>query len=131
MSAEAPGQPVSEIWPTATPDLAAGLSLFNSGEYWEAHEAWERGWRSSQEPIATLYKGIIQAAAALVHWQRGNLRGLRRNWYKARPRLVAVISLTSELDIAAFVLAMDRFVIADGPSSPAPRLRHTGASIAH
>ena len=47
--------------------LAEGVVLFNAGEYWHAHEAWERGWLTSNEPQKTLYKGIIQAAAALVH----------------------------------------------------------------
>jgi hypothetical protein len=54
---------------------------------------------------------LIQAAAALVHWQRGNRRGLQRNWWKARPKLVAVCGLHEHLAVEQFLSAMDRFVM--------------------
>lgn len=125
--------PLSPSHDTARSDpaFAEGVALFNAGAYWEAHEAWERCWREAEEPAATLFKGIIQAAAALVHWQRGNPRGLRRNWWKARPRLVAVAPLIHTLDLQAFVDSMDSFVTAQGFVRPTPRLHYSGASIVH
>jgi uncharacterized protein len=110
--------------------IDTGLVLFNAGDYWHAHEIWEQRWLVSQEPYTSLYQGLIQAAAALVHWQRGNRRGLDRNWYKARPRLVAVATLTQILDLRAFIAAMDQFVRAGGPVGCAPLLYQTSASIA-
>lgn len=101
-----------------------GVRLFNAGEYWHAHERWETCWRASVEPEATFYKGMIQAAAALVHWKKGNLRGLRRNWEKSRPRLVALAPRMHGLDLGALIAAMDRLVLADG-RGPAPRLHVT------
>lgn len=109
-------------------DLDTGIELFNATAFWHAHEAWEHGWRASAEPHLTLYKGLIQAAAALVHWQRGNRAGLIRNWAKARPRLVAVRPLTSGLDIAGFIASMDRFVSTEGSPELLPRLQYTDAS---
>lgn len=100
-----------------------GIRLFNQGHYWHAHEQWEVCWLRSEEPDATFYKGIIQAAAALVHWQKGNLRGLRRNWEKARPKLVALPSSVHGLDLAALVHEMDRFVIAAGEVPPPELVR--------
>ena len=91
--------------------FAEGVRLFNSGAFWHAHEQWEDCWRQAHEPEATLLKGLIQAAAALVHWQRGNPKGLWRNWYKARPRLVAVTHLQGTLSITSFIAQMDQFVV--------------------
>ena len=99
-----------------------GIRLFNAGEFWHAHEQWEICWRTAAEPDATFYKGIIQAAAALVHWQKGNSRGLRRNWEKGRPKLVALPMRLQGLDIRALIADMDRFVIAGGPPEGLPRL---------
>jgi uncharacterized protein len=99
-----------------------GVQLFNQGRYWDAHERWEHCWLMASEPEATFYKGIIQAAAALVHWRKGNQRGLRRNWAKSRPKLVAVVSLVDRLDLEGLIVEMDRFVIAEGHARP-PRLR--------
>lgn len=51
--------------------------LFNQGEFWEAHEALEQVWRSvADEDEAKVLQGLIQAAAALFHRQRGNSHGV-------------------------------------------------------
>ncbi len=99
-----------------------GIRLFNAGEFWHAHEQWEACWLRADEPEATFYKGIIQAAAALVHWQRGNPRGLHRNWEKSRPKLASLPPIMQELDLQALISDMDRFVTVDGAGLPAPQL---------
>jgi hypothetical protein len=54
--------------------------LFNAREYWLAHEALETVWRSiisdGDEAAAPVWQGLIQAAAALLHQQRGNRHGV-------------------------------------------------------
>lgn len=107
----------------STHNYLEGIRLFNAGEYWHAHEQWEACWLVSAEPEATFYKGIIQAAAALVHWKKGNPRGLRRNWEKSRPKLVALPATMQRLDLRALIADMDRFVSAGGPAEQVPRLR--------
>jgi uncharacterized protein len=107
-----------------------GVRLFNEGHYWHAHEQWEVCWLAAREPERTFYKGVIQAAAALVHWQKQNPRGLWRNWAKGRPRLVAVMPLVAGPDVAALVAEMDRFVLAAG-SAPQPQLRLLPAARIH
>jgi len=54
--------------------------LFNAGEYWLAHEALETVWRSiisdGDQIAARVWQGLIQAAAALLHRERGNRHGV-------------------------------------------------------
>jgi predicted metal-dependent hydrolase len=104
-----------------------GIRLFNEGEFWHAHEQWEACWLQSIEPDTTFYQGIIQAAAALVHWKKGNLRGLRRNWEKGRPKLVALPASMHGLDLRALIADMDHFVAAEGPPERVPSLHLFGA----
>src|SRR5689334_20727775 len=106
----------------STHNYLEGIRLFNAGEYWHAHEQWEACWLVAAEPEATFYKGIIQAAAALVHWKKGNPRGLRRNWEKGRPKLVALPARLQGLDLRALIADMDRFVIEGGPPGRLPQL---------
>src|ERR1700730_8833049 len=41
-----------------------GIDIFNSGRYWDAHEAWELEWKPDPKgPDAGFYKGLIQVAA--------------------------------------------------------------------
>ncbi|NJP07226.1 MAG: DUF309 domain-containing protein [Chloroflexaceae bacterium] len=89
-----------------------GIRLFNAQSFWHAHEAWEECWHEAEEPDATFYKGIIQAAAALVHWQRGNLRGLHRNWAKSQDKLDTLPTTHLGLDLVAFRGVMDAFIAA-------------------
>jgi predicted metal-dependent hydrolase len=100
-----------------------GIRLFNEAEYWHAHEQWEACWLGTGEPDSTFYKGIIQAAAALVHWKKGNRRGLLRNWEKARPKLLALPAVVCGLDLRALIADMDRFVLAGDAAGQAPQLR--------
>jgi len=52
--------------PTSTDAaLARGLALFNAGDHFAAHEAWEERWRVAADPDERrLLQGLIQVAAA-------------------------------------------------------------------
>src|SRR3989442_14609777 len=56
--------------------LTRARDLFNGGQYWLAHEALETVWRSilrdGNVDAARVWQGLIQAAAALLHRERGN-----------------------------------------------------------
>lgn len=72
--------------PVAGPPLTAeerrrhlehARELFNTGEFWLAHEALETIWRSIIEGAERqVWQGLIQAAAALLHRERGNRHGI-------------------------------------------------------
>src|SRR5271167_1756773 len=55
--------------------LADGLRLYDAGEFFAAHEAWESVWLGSQEPEKTFLQGLIQVTAAFHHHQRHNRLG--------------------------------------------------------
>ena len=44
--------------------LARGADLFNRGQYWEAHEAWEDLWLELEDEQKLFVQGLIQVAAA-------------------------------------------------------------------
>jgi len=69
-----------------------GRHLFNQGKYWHAHESWEDLWnmlknrQASKEEIL-LIQGLIQTAALLFHYEKGNLIGVQKQWEKLEPKL--------------------------------------------
>ena len=100
-----------------------GVRLFNEQQFWHAHEAWEDAWKAERDPALRLfYKGIIQTAAALVHWQRGNPRGIQLNWAKARAKLARLPTLVLGIDLQGLIAYMDRFEAAKGVDLEPPRL---------
>ena len=42
--------------------LASGAELFNRGQYWEAHEAWEELWLELDDQEKLFVQGLIQGA---------------------------------------------------------------------
>jgi len=56
-------------------ELAQGLALFNAGDFFRAHEAWEDWWRATTRPEKQSIQGMIQVAVALHHAATGNWAG--------------------------------------------------------
>jgi predicted metal-dependent hydrolase len=65
-----------------------GVTLFNSGKFWHAHEAWELVWQQHAEDERLFFQGLIQLAAAyhLLVTKR-SLRSMANNLDKAREKL--------------------------------------------
>lgn len=62
--------------------LRAGARLFDAGEWWEAHEAWEGPWQRASGDERHLLQALILLAAALhKRWHHGSLT--HRNFEKA------------------------------------------------
>ncbi len=68
-------------------ELARGLALYRDGRFFEAHEAWEDGWRLARGDERRLLHGLIQLAAAHVQLDRGVLEGAARLLRKASLKL--------------------------------------------
>lgn len=77
--------------PTASlpPDLQEGARLFNAGEWWEAHEAWETPWHAATGERRALLSALILLAAALhKRWRMGSTT--HRNYFKAQKYVTAL-----------------------------------------
>ena len=59
------------------PRYYKGISLFNRGSYFEAHEVWEELWHAIFGEPRNYIQGLIQVTSALHHFHNGNLRGAR------------------------------------------------------
>jgi len=80
-------------------DLVAGTELFNRGDYFEAHEAWEQTWYGTEGEESRFLKGLIQVAVALYHLESGNLKGARKVMGTALDYLKEFPSVRSGVDL--------------------------------
>ena len=69
-----------------------GIDLFNSGYYWEAHEAWEAVWHATGRSgtMADFCKALIKFAAAGVKAREGRTEGVKQHAQRARQLLESV-----------------------------------------
>ena len=87
-----------------------GLSLFEQGEFWEAHEAWEELWLlCHKESCAGLVlRGLIQAAAACLKSLRGEERGVAILAPRAAATLrSAAVSVWNGVDLQRLCTELD------------------------
>ena len=90
------------------------LTLWNDGLFFELHELIETIWHRAGEPERTGLKGLIQAAGAYVHFQRGKTDAARKLALKAGANLAAGRSaLDFMVDPDLLISAMKH--LADGP----------------
>ena len=106
-----------------------GIDLFNAGRFFECHEAWEQAWLRSAGGDKLFYQGMIQAAVAILHAQRGNLPGSRTLWTKAIDKLgplppsymgIALQELRQELE-----RFFDAVLCGQNPPIAPPMIRRT------
>jgi predicted metal-dependent hydrolase len=91
------------------PGLARGVELFNRGEFWEAHEAWEETWMPHRRrPGSELFKGLIQCAAGFHHYARRNRSGALLKWRTGADILRSFLPAAHGLELASLVDYVDR-----------------------
>jgi predicted metal-dependent hydrolase len=96
-----------------TAGLEHGIELFNSGRYWDAHEAWEGDWMPDRKgPDSGFYKGLIQVAAGCLHYTRRNRRGAVNKWRSGADYLRPYLPAHRGIQLAPLVDAVDGYVLA-------------------
>lgn len=122
-----------ELHPVLTPErrrelIQEGIDLFNRGEYFPAHEAWEEIWRSTTPEPRDLFQGLVQLAAAFHHLhERKRPDVARRVLGKAKLRLAAVAPTAAHLDIATLaseLAAWDTWLAIGEGAQPRPPQVH-------
>jgi uncharacterized protein len=112
-----------------------GIDLFNQGRFFECHEAWEEIWKRSDGDVKLFYQGLIQAAVAILHAQRGNLEGARSLHQKAREKLDPLADEHMGIALDEMRTALAEFIEtalrADGAPLPKPpQLRRVSMGLA-
>src|ERR1700726_1815594 len=98
-----------------TSGLEHGIELFNAGNYWEAHEAWERDWMPDRKgPDSGFYKGLIQVAAGCLHYTRRNKRGAVNKWRSGADYLRPYLPSHRGIHLTPLVAAVDGYLKAMG-----------------
>lgn len=103
---------------TSDPDDAfeRGLALFNCGDFFACHEAWEELWLRSTGAEKLFYQGLIQTAVAILHAERGNSRGASSTWRKAHAKLAMLPARHHGIALGELLEAVAKF-LADASAS--------------
>lgn len=86
-----------------------GIEEFNRQRYFDSHEVWEGLWIGETGPSRSFYKGLIQAAVALYHLDRGNVHGADKLLQGSQRYLEPFRPWYLGLDVEGFLAAMRHF----------------------
>jgi predicted metal-dependent hydrolase len=106
-----------------------GVELFNSSQFYAAHEVWEDVWRPQVGPHKLFLQALIQAAVALHHHSTGNLVGACSLLGRASRNLSGYPENYSNLDLTQFrqsLLAWQQALEQGKPTPPLPKLKALG-----
>ena len=90
------------------PEVYRAIDEFNRGCYFESHETLEDLWMVTPLPERTLLQGIIQLAAAFVHFARGEYPGIFKLLDAAEEKLREFAPDALGIDVAALLADLAR-----------------------
>ena len=72
--------------------LDFGITKFNTGRYWQAHEDWEEMWKSLKvREVEQRYvlgiQGLIQPTALMLQYERKKSQGIIKMWKKLTDKI--------------------------------------------
>ena len=95
---------------TGDPRFLEFFRLFQEEKFFEAHEVLEGLWRETKGRDREFYHGLIQLAAALVHYQKGNLEGAKELFRTATAYLTPYLSHYQGVDLSEALKDFKQFL---------------------
>ena len=96
------------------------FSLWAEGKFFEAHEILESLWRGTKGEEREFYHGLIQLAASLVHFQKGNLAGAQALFRTASQYLKPYLPNYRGVPLAKVLKDFQQFleIVSKNPGQP-------------
>jgi hypothetical protein len=104
-------EPVSEEPLPPGPTIDTARTLLVEGRPFSAHEVFEARWKDAPVVERELWQGLAQLCVGNTHRERGNVKGARTLWSRARRRLSGYAATDEPrygLDLGALVDWIDQ-----------------------
>lgn len=98
------------------------VTLFNRGNYYEGHEILEALWTRTEGELKLFYQGLIQAAVALHHFQKGNKDGCAYERRVCLEKLKRYPDRCQGLDVRRFETDFNAYLSGHSPKKPSIQL---------
>src|SRR5690349_10292156 len=116
--AKGPPRPTGRCGEGPPEELVRAVEQFNAGQYWETHETLEELWRHEEDPVRSLYQGILLVAVGLHHLLRGNYHGATAKLGAGLERLVPYAPVCQGVDVAGLMADARRCLVTVREAGP-------------
>jgi uncharacterized protein len=98
-----------KVVPLDNSALELGIGLFNRGEYFDAHEAWDGLWFRAKDPQDKRFlHGLIMTAGAFLHAKKGKCAGATVLLAKSIPLLRSGVANHPDLQLSDFIQELEQ-----------------------
>lgn len=84
-----------------------GLSEYEKGDFFEAHEAWEDLWSDYNFPDQKFIQGLIQLSVSFVHLGNGNMIGARNLLKKCQNKFAEYTGIHRNINLIELKSAIE------------------------
>jgi predicted metal-dependent hydrolase len=103
-------------------ELIRGISLFNRGRFFDAHEVLEDVWRAAPQHNKKFCQGLVQVAVAFHHYSTGNRVGMRSVLERAIRNLGEPAGAFEQFELALLLESLVQWRGAMDDNRPIPEL---------
>lgn len=79
--------------------LEKGITYFNSGYFFEGHDAFEEIWMDDREESKLFYQGLVQLSTGFYHLVMQNLKGAESQLSKGLQKLIKYKPIYQNIDV--------------------------------
>src|SRR5208337_1870887 len=108
--------------------LLRGIELFNSAEFFAAHEVLEEVWRDAPLGEKKFFQGLVQVAVAFHHHSTENYIGMRSVLRRAMSNLEKYPANTHGIDLQPLLESLacwGHAIDHNSPPPPLPRIQRS------
>jgi predicted metal-dependent hydrolase len=106
-----------------------GISLFNTGHFFDAHEALEDVWRAAPPENKKFLQGLVQVAVAFHHYSTGNRVGMRSVLERAIRNLAEPPGSFGQIQLTVLLQSLGQWREALDKNASPPPLPRIGQSV--
>jgi hypothetical protein len=106
-----------------------GINLFNSAQFFAAHEELEDVWRAAPPENKKFLQGVVQIAVAFHHYSTGNRVGMRSVLERAIRNLAEPSGIFGQIELRSLLASLLQWREALDHDLPLPTLPRIEQSI--
>lgn len=96
---------------TELKDIFEGIRLFNRGDFFSAHDVFEKLWLESDKTEKQLLQGLVQLSVGCFHLISGNYKGAFSQLSKGKDKLKNYLPSCKNINLEFLISDLDLLIV--------------------
>lgn len=91
-------------------DILEGITLFNSADFFSAHDYFEELWFDSDKDDRLFFQGLVQVSVGCYHLISGNYKGAVSQLTKSKNKLMNYLPVHCNIDLKKLIIQIELLI---------------------